>query len=111
MTVVFKCADCDNDWESKVNRAGPRYCEPCIVIRRKNKTGPVQQRRENGELGTTTPQTQTGTSGRRSRKPNVPSQESLSELAKQLREKYKADEVSPAVSDIGESIVPIAEGE
>ena len=105
MSVTFQCADCGSDWESKVNRSGPCYCEPCIVIRRKNKSGPVQARRANGELGETTPQTSTGTSTRRSKKPNVPSQETLSELAQKLRDKYKNEEVSDDISDIGETVV------
>jgi hypothetical protein len=44
MAVVFQCTDCGTDWESKVNRSGPRYCAPCIEVRRKNKTGPMKTR-------------------------------------------------------------------
>ena len=43
--VIFNCADCGTEWESKVNRKGPRYCAPCIEARRRLGTGPVQIKR------------------------------------------------------------------
>lgn len=104
MAVTFQCTDCGADWESKVNRTGPRYCAPCIEVRRKNKTGPVQTKRANGELEPTTPQTTVG-GGSRAKKASVPTQESLSELAQKLKAKYSSDsETEDEALEIGEPI-------
>ena len=40
--VKFYCVECGIEWESKVNRYGPRRCKPCAEKARKEGRGPVQ---------------------------------------------------------------------
>lgn len=49
--VKFNCADCGDQWESKVERRGPRYCKPHAEKRRKEGTGPIQMLRKSGRAG------------------------------------------------------------
>ena len=49
--VIFNCADCGIEWESKVERQGPRYCRPHAEKRRNEGTGPIQEKRKADRFG------------------------------------------------------------
>lgn len=53
--VTFQCADCGQEWETKVERKGPRYCKTCAEKRRKEGRGPVQMMRKGMAVAAATP--------------------------------------------------------
>ena len=46
MAVKFQCERCGIDWESEVNRKGPRHCRACAETVREEGNGPIQQQRK-----------------------------------------------------------------